>query len=365
MLTLGFMTLNHKTEAGYFTEIARRAKEHEIICYRFIPSKFSPLTEQIEGERFDPDKDAWVEEQFLIPSILYDRCFYGHDLHSRQCKGIVNWFKTKDKIQFLGFGLPNKLMLYEALTKSKLAPYIPRTIQARSSEQVYQLLQDKRRIILKPTDGSGGSGIYSIELYNKEFIVKTDKMIHQVSRTFKSKSTLLSWLDRILSKADYMLQPFLSLQNERNQPFDIRALLQKDQFGHWSMIGKGIRQGKEGGIVSNLNYGGIAINFEEWLANLDERKRRFIIEEIDDILTSLPTILETQFPPLFELGVDIGIAKDLSIWILDVNSKPGRKVLLETKPELKDFLYESPLLYAKFLQERRPEPYERERVISD
>lgn len=46
---------------------------------------------------------------------------------------------------------------------------------------------------------------------------------------------------------------------------------------------------------------------------------------MEEIFTLLPSILENSFSALFEIGVDIGITPDGSLWILDVNSKPGEK----------------------------------------
>ncbi|MEH7081394.1 YheC/YheD family protein [Neobacillus drentensis] len=40
-----------------------------------------------------------------------------------------------------------------------------------------------------------------------------------------------------------------------------------------------------------------------------------------------------------------------SIWILDINSKPGRKVLLHTQPDIKETLTLAPLLYGKHLSQ--------------
>ncbi|MEH7544787.1 YheC/YheD family protein, partial [Neobacillus vireti] len=91
--------------------------------------------------------------------------------------------------------------------------------------------------------------------------------------------------------------------------------------------------------------------FKEWLVSLPPAKAEYIREELTYILNCLPTTLESAFMPLFEIGVDIGIAKDGSIWILDINSKPGRKVLLSTNPELQESLYTQPLLYGKYLSE--------------
>ena len=133
------------------------------------------------------------------------------------------------------------------------------------------------------------------------------------------------------------------------QPFDIRILLQKKMDGEWSELGRGVRRGNTGGILSNLSAGGSVLPYTDWSSSLPTNTREYIDQELAYILTHLPPLLENAFLPLFELGIDIGIAKNGSIWILDINSKPGRKVLLQTQPDLKDALNLAPLLYGKHL----------------
>lgn len=109
------------------------------------------------------------------------------------------------------------------------------------------------------------------------------------------------------------------------------------------------------------------IDFETWSSTLTSDMKEFILNELDYIEKKLPKLLEKEFMPLFELGIDIGVASNGSIWILDVNSKPGRKVILETAPDLKETLYLAPLTYGKQLS--RSDPKERkkyyERTLSD
>lgn len=352
MLTFGLMTLNLAHEDSYFTEIAKRAQDLGVICHRFVPSHINPLTEEIEGEIFSSEKGQWQKDIFSIPTILYDRCFYGEDFHSKQCKSIVKWLKMKREVQFLGYGLPNKWKIYEALAHTALAPYIPKTVAAQSPEIVRSYLHKWNKIILKPINGSQGNGIYVIEKQAKKWIVKTDKKAGQVMKVFEEELPFQQWLEKICSKKEFILQPFLNLTTEKHEPFDIRSLLQKNKKGEWRRIGTGIRIGQKDGIISNLSAGGNVLSYESWLEQVEPSYRKFITEEMDDLLTTLPLVMEKEFPPLFELGIDIGMAKDYSLWILDINSKPGRKVLLKNDPKLKDFLYESPLLYARHIVEK-------------
>lgn len=352
MNRIGFLTLHLKHEETYFSEIASRAKEYSLRCYRFIPSNIKHDTEMVEGEAFDDEKRIWRKELFPLPEILYDRCFYTEDFHSKKCLAIVNWLKSKDNIQFLGFGLPNKLELYRILSKSKLAPYVPPTKKADTPSIILKELQKRKKIILKPIFGSQGIGIYLIELEQNSVKVRTDKKDKQISHSFKNQTRLFAWLSRILEKREFLIQPYLHLSNNLNQPFDIRSLLQKNALGEWSVIGKGIRVGDENRIISNLSGGASVLNYDHWLKGQERFAKNFVRNEVEDILTALPIILENHFPPLFELGVDIGFAKDGSLWLLDVNSKPGRKVLLIDQPEKSDYLYEVPLQYARSLIER-------------
>lgn len=349
MMTFGIMTLSMDSENSYIDEIARRSQSCEMECFRFLPSKIDPHSLQVQGKRFDPIGLRWIESEFTIPDIIYDRCFYGDDEHSKQCIPIVSWLKSRNDITFLGYGLPNKLELYDALKSSFLAPYLPPSQPVTNCGIVLKELKTKNKLILKPINGSQGYGIYYVKKNEKTYHVKTEKQKNIISRIFPNEAKLIQWLQTLINQHKYMLQPYLELSNDELQPFDIRLLLQKNEQGSWVERGRGIRKGNTGGLLSNLSAGGSVINFASWATTLSSTKYDYICNELEYIITNLPNVLEKEFMPLFELGVDIGIAKNGSIWILDVNSKPGRKVLFHTQPDIMETLYQAPLLYGKYI----------------
>ncbi len=349
MLSFGIMTLNKRSEKSYFLELAKRAHEYGIQCCRFIPSDIRPASEKISGDIFNPSSGSWDPKEFSVPDILYDRCFYGEDSHSRQCMSIVNWLKARDDIQFLGYGLPNKLELYELLSHSSISPYLLKTAPFTSAEHFIDSLVHDKPLIIKPASGSQGQGIYYIEKKGTDILVKTDKREAQIVHTFEKTEKAIKWLTRLIAKRKYLIQPYVNLSNKDGHPYDIRILMQKDPEGNWKEIGRGIRTGKQGGIISNLSAGGTNTSFNDWIASFPSSLRNYICEELKEIKQTLPSSLEAKLPPLFEMGIDLGVEKDGSIWILDVNSKPGRKTILNTLPEKKEELYTAPLLYAKHL----------------
>lgn len=351
MITLGIMSLKIESENAYFTEVAKRAAAKGIECVRFVPSKIDPVTHLVKGRKFEPQSCTWVDCEFPLPVLLYDRCFYGDDAHSKQCIPIVAWLKNRDDINFLGYGLPNKFELYQTLKNSVLAPYLPDSQFVDNVAVVLSELDKQKRLILKPVNGSQGHGIYYLKKKQKNFHVKTEKQKKIISRIFPNKGKLIQWLQPLIQERKYLLQPYLELSNNELQPFDIRMLLQKDEKGNWVERGKGIRTGITGGLLSNLSAGGSVSSFEPWASSLPASQKEYICNELEYIIKNLTFLLEKEFLPLFELGIDIGIAKNGSIWILDVNSKPGRKVVLATTPNLTETLYEAPLLYGRFISE--------------
>ncbi|MCE4051081.1 YheC/YheD family endospore coat-associated protein [Bacillus sp. Au-Bac7] len=351
MSSFGIMSLSLENEKSYITEIAKLGKSLAFDVYHFVPSSYNPLTEKVSGKIFDSEQNCWLTQDFPVPSFLYDRCYYQENSHSRQCKNIVEWLKQKKDIVFIGNGLPNKLKLYDVLKASKLAPYIPKSKQVISADELLEDLRFVNPIILKPINGSQGNGIYFIKEQHKRIFVRTDKKERHVEHIFKDKEKFSRWLTTLLQKNDYFSQSYLPLCNQDKQPFDIRALLQKNGQNKWEIIEKGIRLGAKDRIISNLSAGAEVIPFKQWLDTAPYKMKSFIENEINDILSSLPPILEQSFPALFELGVDIGITENGSLWILDVNSKPGRKVILLAYPDLSERLYKAPLAYAAMLRD--------------
>ncbi|OLS36448.1 YheC/YheD family protein [Bacillus sp. MRMR6] len=349
MIAFGIMTLSMESESGYINEMAVLAADCGIDCYRFIPSKINPHSLQVQGKKFDSVKRQWADQEFILPSLIYDRCFYGDDRHSKQCMPIVSWLKSRADITFLGYGLPNKMELYQALNSSVLAAYLPSTQLIKDTKTVVQELDKLKKLIIKPINGSQGYGIYYLQKISKTYLVKTEKNKEMISRAFPNTTKLTSWLRTLITQRSYLLQPYLELSNAELQPFDIRILLQKNELGDWVERGKGVRIGNKAGLLSNLSAGGSSLDFSTWTEALPVTKKELICNEIDYIIKQLPALLERKFLPLFEIGIDIGIAKNGTIWILDVNSKPGRKVILQTQSTLNETLLRAPLLYGKHL----------------
>ena len=108
-------------------------------------------------------------------------------------------------------------------------------------------------------------------------------------------------------------------------------------------------KGEANGILTNVSRGASYFSHDEWKINHPTYKWTYIEQELEEILEALPLLLEDGFSPLFEIGVDIIIADDSSLWILDINSKPGHKVVHALGSEKLTALHQAPLDYCEYL----------------
>ncbi|MGR3763413.1 YheC/YheD family endospore coat-associated protein [Rossellomorea sp. NS-SX7] len=348
-LPLGIMTLKPDPSHAYFNEIGRHSTSYKIDLYLFSPQDICPHEETVAGYAFNKDSGNWEQETFDIPTFIYDRTYYDKSLQSRQAKAVVQWLKNQADIRFLGYGLPHKWHLYEKLKDSPLSSYIPETFLLNDHYHLFNLLIKHKDIIIKPVDGAHGFAVYHLLLSNNELTVRTTKNQQIAEQSFSSKDTFLKWAERMLEQFTFIAQQRVINRTQLDTPFDYRILLNKDKNGDWREFQRAVREGPIGGILTNISRGGSYFSQEEWENRYPEANWDFINAELNEILNELPQLLEDQFSPLFELGVDVLLARDGSLWILDINSKPGHKIVETLSIEMLDSLHQSPLDYCEYL----------------
>ncbi|QGQ44506.1 YheC/YheD family protein [Metabacillus sediminilitoris] len=349
-ISLGFLVVNRKHENGYTTELAKRGQQFNIECVRFEPTSIDPSTLMISGEKFDYSIQKWVSDTFPIPSFIYDRCFYNRKESIKKSKPIVNWLKKNPQVTFLGFGLPDKWRIFSLLQSDPIiSSYLPDTELVYHAEQILRRLKIDSSCLLKPVTGSRGNGIIAINQTSETITLTYHKGSDKKTKIFYSTKELSGWCEKLLHQQTYIMQPLLSLYDSHGYPFDIRLFLQKNQYGKWELVGKGVRKGYYGSFLSNLNAGGEPLTYEEWSSSLTPKQKVLLEDELNTIINQLPLLLENKCHRLFEIGIDIGYSKDGSVWILDMNSKPGRKTLIETNPQLAEKLYLAPFHYCLHL----------------
>jgi len=331
--TLGILTCQARppyTEHLFFRLIAKLAAEHGLQVIVFSPWAWQPGQQRIRGYVWLEEKKTWKPVTAPLPELVYDRCFF---LSSAHYRSIAPYLKRMQRsARFLGHGLAGKWEVYNILHRHPdIKPYLPETARVRDVQDLLSHLRQKGDVVIKPLGGSLGRNVVRIRKSFADTVHLSGR--NAFNRPFSAtvrEGQLVRWLRRKLATSRWVVQPFLHLYTGDFRPFDIRVLTQKNGQGQWEVVGKAVRRGQLGGVTSNLHGGGEGIGFHAFMKRHFPEKAKEIEQNIDALSRKIPPLLEAHHGPLVELGIDIGVDRNGNVWLIEVNSKPGRKVFGRT-----------------------------------
>lgn len=344
-------------EPSFYRALSLTAVQLGIDLYVFDAAGFQSQSGLLYAYRLEQNR--WVRQLVPLPDIIYDRCFYTRAEQRLSCRSMLKAIAQRKPYVMLNGILPTKLDVYEALKEnSMLAKYLPQTTRYYSAEQLEQLEgRYDAGIILKPAAGMQGRGIAHVKKSPLDQSTQVNGRTLQnrpFAKTFTDSVEKKQWLSRFINRKAYLIQPYLELSGKDDKPFDVRALLQKNGKGRWSLSGVAVRCGQIGSVTSNLHGGGNARPANDLLSvKFGTHKAERLLEEIHTISKQTAECLESRFGRFAELGFDYGIEPDGRLWLIEANSKPGRtsfRIISDLEAERQSII--RPLLYARFLFRR-------------
>ena len=355
-------TRNHPpfAERSYYEQLTQIGKNLGVSVVVFTPKHINWGARQVRGYVYDSTLKQWFLRQTPLPAVIYDRCFYLSPSHYKSYFPFVQKLRQDPQTELLGVPLKGKWQLAELIKHSpKLASFFPHTVRYVKPQDALVFLQKYNTLVAKPSGGSHGRGIVAIfqKAENGRYvIIGRSRQNRPLSRQFANLQQTLTWLHRFIGGTRYILQPYLPLRTPNHLPFDIRVLMQKDERQTWQMTGMAVRTGSPSSLTSNLHGGGKAEKIVPFLKQLsfDKQAIRRIEQEIRTICEQLPPLIEKKHGRLCELGIDIGIDSNARVWLLEVNSKPGRQVFRKAgEREVYLTAIRRPMLYAYALLKDR------------
>lgn len=328
----------------------------------FSPNRIDWQQMTVRGYSFAKDTKRWVAKLFPLPSLIYDRCFFSSKSSYDKYRYHVQKLHETPHIRFLGYGLGGKWEVSQMLQKDPvIRGYMPETVLLTSGSDLKHWFQTRDDVFLKPQGGSQGKGALHLRKVNSGnesclFHIKGRNGQNQsIERSFPSLSACWLWLRRQIGSRPYLLQEYLHLHSSDGMAYDVRSLMQKNGLGLWESTGMAVRIGKPGSITSNLHGGGTAEEVSAFLAKeFGDSRAKELLAELVMLSDRIPPLLENQHGRLAELGIDLGIDKTGRIWILEVNSKPGRSIFARMHDEsarVKSMA--NPIYYAGFLLHKK------------
>ncbi|MFE5318796.1 YheC/YheD family protein [Paenibacillus sp. NPDC056579] len=342
----------------------------------FTPQGIRWAEGTVTGFVYDKNTRRWRPHECPMPSVVYDRCFFTNRGQYVEYRETVRRLQLFPSIHFLGRGLKGKWEVQQMLEKDgRFDMHLPKTEVMRSVRSAAEWLQEHGTVLMKPQAGSQGRGVLlvqrtaasattarlhaadsvapeSAETAPTAFTVRgRDARNRRIKRSFADKAELLRWLRRFTAKRDYLLQQYLQLHGSSGEAFDVRSLVQKDGNGRWQMTGMAVRKGQSGSLTSNLHGGGqVEPAFAYIEGQFGTEKAKIIREQLERLSMQIPEALEQCHGRLAELGIDFGVDTDGQIWILEVNSKPGRAIFAHLNDDAaRNKALANPVLYARYL----------------
>ncbi|ANS73731.1 hypothetical protein AWM70_03380 [Paenibacillus yonginensis] len=341
-------------EAGFARRLCLAASGHGLTAFAFTPQA-EMEEDQITGYTFR--NGSWVHQSFPLPDVVYDRFFSSGSQKWEKRRQLAK-LAEKHRFRLLGRGTAGKWIVYEALRQNQeISPYLPETHKYKSFGQLRELMSRwQGELFLKPQFGTHGK----LALHLKErknsghrvyLLTGRDVSNAVFQHRFISARDTARYLESLRKGKPFLVQPKLQLSTRAGEPFDIRVLMQKDQEGKWSMTGMAARVGKAGSLTSNLHGGGKACRASQLLSReFGPAAARTVLARLRQLSAVIPPYLEERFGRLAELGLDYGIDTEARIWLLEVNSKPGRSAFCwigDSSRARK--AVENPVLYACYL----------------
>lgn len=225
-----------------------------------------------------------------------------------------------------------KLTKYRVMSKSSvLAAAIPSW--RKFSESSFQtFLQRYKRIIVKPSVGSGGAGVIAVSRQDSHKY-KIHRNRHVTIRN--SIRSAYCYVRKFTREKSHVIQKKIALAKVNGRPFDVRVMIQRDRSGSWVITGKLAKVAGSGYIITNIRRSrGRVIPFTTAIerSNIKGRSASEIAQTIDTI--SLAAVKQLQkYYSIRTVGLDIGIDNRGRVWIIEPNFHPDITMFRKLKDQ--------------------------------
>lgn len=316
------------------------------LCFGFDPYHINFAEKTVSGYMYS--NGTWHRGVFPLPDVIYPRDggYSPAKVHLRKRLQTMG-------CRFINPPLIGKWQTYRILSQSlELSKYVPDTNRVSGFQQVDNMLRKHGSVYIKPVNGSQGRDIIRVNRgrnssYRYQYKVKyTPHSGYALNR-----GSLRLNLGRIMRQHRYIVQQKINLLSVNGRICDVRAMVQKDDNGEWSVTGKAFRIGQRGSITSNISGGGSGSKMTGVLRRrFPETRTHEIIREVDYLAVEVAKALERETGSIGELGIDIGIDTKGKLWFIEANLKPARQVfVLIGERNTRRMTVRKPLLYARHL----------------
>jgi glutathione synthase/RimK-type ligase-like ATP-grasp enzyme len=308
-------------EGRFFRELMWAGRQVGIRLIIFSPLDIDWERGRVLGFVYVPSR-GWRSRYYPVPRLIYDRLFPSSGTWGLYYNQVIR-MRRVFRVRMLNRGLRGKWQMYRIVRRYEdLRPYLPET-RLGSYRNLSVMLAKYSTVFVKPVFGSGGKGICRIQRGRDGYLVDRSGRPRIRTHSLLGVIYALGGINR-----RYLIQQGLKLNYLNGRTFDVRSIVQRNGQGEWQVSGKAIRAGRRGRITSNLHTGGRAYNVSSVLQQYFPDRAEEIEKEMEALAVRVAEVMSQRAGPLCDLGLDMGVDVNGKVWLIEVNSKPGRTVFL-------------------------------------
>ncbi|MFD0672951.1 YheC/YheD family protein [Cohnella sp. GCM10027633] len=338
-------------EGAYIRRLSAVADRIGFALVAFAPWTWDARGNSVRGWVWNKREQRWTARARSLPRVVYDRAWPASEAERRRFQVALRRLREAVPLTFLNGRLPHKGKVGELLAREpEFAALVPPTAPYAGTKPMLEWLnRHGGSAFLKPAAGSQGRRAIACSRASDGTVALAGRTGDNRPFTVRaaSETEALGRLHRWIGSRAYIMQPLLSLHTEREEPFDLRALLQKNARGRWTITGIAARVGASGTMTANLHGGGRAHPARRVLEPLLGEKPALAVEHrIRETSLRLAGWIEETFGRFAEIGLDFGVDRSGRLWFLEANSKPGRTAMGSAGDEAARRAVEQPMSYA-------------------
>ncbi|MEJ8305588.1 YheC/YheD family protein [Saccharibacillus sacchari] len=311
--SIGMLVAEKDNDSRLHDAMAFASAAHETDFFWFRPVDAAYDSPLLKSMAFQNGK--WIAQARRLPDVVYDRL---------KERGLRRSEKAYERLAHIPnthtrpAGSFNKLKAYELLSGDPaIDPHLIPYSLLESAESALDFIARHGQTVIKPSGGTKGSAIIVVQKEGEHYRIDDPVYSHLLNA-----DQLSALLDGLAASKEMVLQKFIDSMTSENLPFHIRVHLIRDAnddfriIGHMPYISTQQRH-KVVNHHSNLRA------FTQWHWFLPYQfpgREEEMDAKIDAFAYAAAARIEQRLEHrLWEIGLDLGIEQDGSIWLYEAN----------------------------------------------